>query len=396
MKKILVVNAGSSSLKWAFYSHDQLELLANGLCERITEPMGKIIVKFNGEKYEHELKLDSHSVAVQELIELWKQHGVISDLSEVEAIGFRTPYSGHNYLSPAFYSEEVKAGIEEAVKFIPLHAPATLRAVEGFEKHLPNVKKIIAQDTAFHTTIPTLNSTFPINQEWAEKFHIKKFGYHGLSYDFINERMKSLLGKDKINIVVAHLGSGSSVCAIKDSKSYDVSVGFSSFDGLMMGTRCGAIDPGISDYLTRIEKQDENEVFNMLVKKSGLLGVSGISNDIRDLHEVYETNEKAKLAIDLFVSKVVDYVVMYLNKIGKNIDALVFTAGIGENDDIVRDMVVKQLNAYDVKLVQEANLDRKYDDYKLISTEDSQFPIYKVRTNEEIVIARYVKELIEK
>ncbi|OAB48662.1 acetate/propionate family kinase [Mycoplasmopsis gallinarum] len=394
MKKILVINAGSSSLKWAFYNEDNLTLTASGLCERINLD-GRIITKYNGEKFIDEINLPNHSVAVENLIKLWAKYDILHDLDQIYAIGFRTPLAGHNFLSPVFYDEKVKEGIEEAAKFIPLHAPATLAAVEAFEKYLPKVKKIIAQDTAFHTTIPAINSTFGINQEWAEKFHIKKFGYHGLSHDYINDKIKEILKKDKNNIVVAHLGSGSSICAIKNSKSFDVTVGFSSFDGLMMGTRTGAIDPGITDYLVRIEKQDIQEVFDMMVKKSGLLGVSGLSNDIRDLHAVYDTNPKAKLAIDLFVSKVIDYLVAYLNKVGPKIDALVFTAGIGENDDIIRQSVIKGLTAYNVALDEAKNL-QSYDDYELISTPNSEFPIYKIRTNEEIVIAKYVKEMMQK
>ncbi|QSF13738.1 acetate/propionate family kinase [Mycoplasma sp. Mirounga ES2805-ORL] len=393
MKKILVVNAGSSSLKWAFYSENKLEQLSSGLCERINLD-GRIILKFDGQKIIEDVNLPNHSEAVKNLIRLWKEHGLIKDLNEIEAIGFRTPYSGHDILSPAVYDAKVKSGIEEAKKFIPLHAPATLSSIEGFEQHLPNVKKIIAQDTAFHVTMPKINKTFPINKDWAKKFNIYKFGYHGLSHDYITTKMMKILGKKKVNIVVAHLGSGSSICAVKDSQSIDVSVGFSSLDGLMMGTRCGGIDPGIADYLTRVEGQDPNDVFNMMVKQSGLLGVSGISNDIRDLHELYEKNEDAKLAIDIFVSRIVDYIAMYLNKLGTKIDALVFTAGIGENDDIIRKMVIDKLQLFGLKLNQKENLE-KYDDFKIISNNNSSIPIYKVRTDEEVVIARYVKNLIK-
>ncbi|MBN0919624.1 acetate/propionate family kinase [[Mycoplasma] gypis] len=394
MKKILVVNAGSSSLKWAFYSQAKLELVASGLCERITIEGGNIITKFNGSKFEDKVELPNHEIAVENLLKIWVRYGIIKSLDEVVAIGFRTPLSGHKYLTPVFYDEDVKKSIEEAAKFIPLHAPATLSAVSAFEHKLPNVKKIICQDTAFHVTIPKINSTFAINQEWAEKYHIYKFGYHGLSHDYINDKMKKVLGKSKNNIVIAHLGSGSSVCAVKDSKSLDISVGFSSLDGLMMGTRCGAVDPGINDYLVRVEGHDIDEVFNMMVKQSGLLGVSGISNDIRDLHAVSDTNPKAKFAVDLFCSKVVDYIAQYINKIGKPIDAIVFTAGIGENDEIVRDEVIKGLKYFGVKLSEKANLE-KYDDYKVISSKASTIPVYKMRTNEELVIARYVKDMVK-
>ncbi|MBU4693509.1 acetate/propionate family kinase [Mycoplasma zalophidermidis] len=394
MKKILTVNAGSSSLKWALYSYTKMELLAKGICERINLD-GNIIIKMGGKTWEHNADMPNHTVAVKELLKLWEIHSVVRDFDEIEAVGFRTPYAGHDYLSPVIYDDKVKEGIEEAAKFIPLHAPATLAAVEAFNIALPNVKKVICQDTAFHASIPVVNRTFAINAQWAKKFHIYKFGYHGLSHDYITNKMQKVLNKKKVNIVIAHLGSGSSVCAVRDSLSYDISVGFSSYDGLMMGTRAGGIDPGITDYLVRVEGQDVQEVQDMMVKKSGLLGISGISNDIRDLHKVYDKEPSAKLAIDMFVARVVDYIANYLNKVGKRIDALVFTAGIGENDAIIRDMVVKGINAYNVKLSAPKNI-QKYEDFLEISTPGSEFPIYKVRTDEEVVIARYVKNLMKK
>ncbi|WP_029513742.1 acetate/propionate family kinase [Mycoplasmopsis primatum] len=394
MKKILVINAGSSSLKWAFYSENKLELLYSGLCERIGLD-GNIILKRNDEKLEFPIALPDHGTAVENLIRLWKENKFIDDLNEISAIGFRIPFSGYKYLTPVVYSQEVRESIETAKKFIPLHVPPFLSAIDAFNKYLPKIVKIVAQDTAFHVDMPKINKTFPINKEWAKKFNVEKFGYHGLSHDYINEKMKQILGKNRVNIVVAHLGSGSSLCAIKNGKSIDVSVGFSSIDGLMMGTRSGAIDPGITDYLIRIEHQDPQDVFDMLVKKSGLLGISGISNDIRDLHNLYEKDENAKFAVDLFVSKIVDYLAMYLNKIGKEPDAIVFTAGIGENDPIIRQMVVDGINSYNLKISPKLN-EAKYDDYVKISSDSSDIPVYKMKTNEEIVIARYVKKILSK
>ncbi|QJR44224.1 acetate/propionate family kinase [Mycoplasma miroungirhinis] len=395
MKKILVVNPGSSSLKWSLYSKNKLELIASGICERIHLD-GRIITKFKEQKFVDELDLPDHTIAVRELIELWKKYNIIQDLNELIAIGFRTPFSGKKYLSPVIYNDDVKKAIEHAAKFIPLHSPATLTTVDAFEKNIPKVTKIIAQDTAFHTTIPKINSTFAINQEWAKKYDIFKFGYHGLSHDYITFKMKKILGKKNVNIIIAHLGSGSSICAVKDSKSLDVSVGFSSLDGLIMGTRSGNIDPGIPDYLIRIEGCSPQDVFEMMVKKSGLLGVSGVSNDVRDLHQAQANgNKDAAFAIDLFVSKVVDYIASYINKIQKPIDGIVFTAGIGENDEIIRQKVSAQLQAtFGIKISQKANLE-SYSDYKLISSKSSKIPVYKIKTNEELVIARYVKELIK-
>ncbi|QJG66862.1 acetate/propionate family kinase [Mycoplasma phocoenae] len=393
MSKILVVNAGSSSLKWSLHDKEDLHLIASGLCERINLD-GRIITKYQGEKFIDEVTLPNHTTAVKELIKLWAKYDVITDLNTIAAIGFRTPFSGHKYLTPAFFTDEVREGIEEAKKFIPLHAPATLAAVEAFNENIPSVKKIIAQDTAFHVTVPKINATFSINQEWAEKYHVYKYGYHGLSHDFINNKMKSILGKDKNNLIIAHLGSGSSVCAVKDSKSFDISVGFSSSDGLIMGTRAGTVDPLIYDFLVRVENNSAQEVFDMFVKQSGLLGISGISNDIRDLHAACaEGNEKAQFAVDMFVWRVVDTIAAYINKIGEPIDAIVFTAGIGENDEIVRKSVIEKLPSFGVKLDEEKNLE-KYGSELLISTKDSKIPVYKVRTDEEIVIARYVKEMI--
>ncbi|VEU60447.1 acetate kinase [Mycoplasmopsis bovigenitalium] len=393
MKKILTINAGSSSLKWALYSYTRLELLAKGLCERIRLD-GNIIIKYDNKSYEHKVDMPDHTTAVRELMKLWEKYNIIHNFDEIEVIGFRTPYSGHKFLSPVVYDNEVKKGIEEAAKFIPLHAPATLDAVGAFEECLPKVTKVICQDTAFHTTLPEITRNFAINKDWAKKYHIYKFGYHGLSHDYITHKMEKVLNKKKVNIVVAHLGSGSSICAIKDSKSIDITVGFSSYDGLMMGTRAGGIDPGITDYLVRVEGADIQEVQDMMVKKSGLLGISGISNDIRDLHKVYNTDKNAKLAIDMFVARCIDYIANYLNKIGPRIDALVFTAGIGENDKIIRDMIVQGINAHRIKISMPKN-NMSYDDYLKISTDGSEFPIYKVKTDEEIVIAKYAKNLMK-
>ncbi len=237
IKKILVINAGSSSLKWALYADKDLELLGTGICERIALD-GNLILKDKANKYEHKEGLPNHLVAVEKLLKYWKEHNFISELDEIEAIGFRIPYAGFKFLSPVFYSPEVRESIVTyAEKFIPLHTPPFLATLDGFIEYLPNVPKIVAQDTAFHTDIPKINKQFSINKEWATRYNIEKFGYHGLSHDYITGRMKQILGKDKINIVVAHLGSGSSLCAIKDGKSFDISVGFSSTDGLMMGTR---------------------------------------------------------------------------------------------------------------------------------------------------------------
>ncbi len=392
IKKILVINAGSSSLKWALYADKDLELLGTGICERIALD-GNLILKDKANKYEHKENLPNHLVAVEKLLKYWKEHNFISELDEIEAIGFRIPYAGFKFLSPVFYSPEVRESIVTyAEKFIPLHTPPFLATLDGFIEYLPNVPKIVAQDTAFHTDIPKINRQFSINKEWATKYNIEKFGYHGLSHDYITGRMKQILGKDKINIVVAHLGSGSSLCAIKDGKSFDISVGFSSTDGLMMGTRSGAIDPGIVDYLVRIEHKDPQEVFDMLVKNSGLLGVSGISSDIRDLHKLSNENEDAKFAIELYAQRVVDYMAMYLNKIHYP-DAIVFTAGMGENDAVLRKMIIDKVKSYKLFLDQESNL-ANYEDYMLISSQESEIPIYKMRTNEEIVIAKYVKELV--
>ncbi|WP_029905750.1 acetate/propionate family kinase [Mycoplasmopsis opalescens] len=392
MKKILVVNPGSSTLKWKLFDTD-LNAIASGLCERITID-GRMITKKNGEKITEDIALPDHPTTIKELIQSFSRHKIINNVNEIIGISFRTPSSGHAHLVPELWNPALKNAIAETSKFIPIHSKATLITIDAFEKVLPNVKKAICQDTAFHVTMPEINKTVPINQEWAEKYHIKRFGYHGLSYDYITNKMKQVLNKRKLNLVIAHLGSGSSVCLVKNSESNDVSVAFSSIEGLIMGTRTGNIDPGVADYLIRVEHEAPEAVYKMMTQQSGLLGVSGVSNDVRDLHKVYDSNPKAKLAIDMFTQKAADYIVSYLSRLEK-VDALIFTAGIGENDEIIRDMIIKNIHAYDLKLSKPANL-ASYDDYVLISSPKSELPIYKMRTDEELVMARYTLDLINK
>lgn len=395
MSKILVINAGSSSIKWSLFEKSTLDLIASGLAERIKVD-GALTLSFNGKKVEKTPILNNHTDAVKEIIQMWSENNVISNIEEITAIGFRVVHGGNYFTESTVLNDENIGLIEECVKFAPLHNPGAIAAIKSFKELLPQASLFASFDTAFHTTIPQENHLYPINFELSEKYQIKKFGFHGISHMYITRTLEKFLQKDKVNIVNLHLGNGSSLCAIKDSQSIDTSMGFTPLAGVMMGTRSGDIDPSIHEFLAKETGKNIHEITEMLNKQSGLLGVSGISNDKRDLNEKSsEGNAKATLAINLFYKTIADYLVSYLNKVSPQVDAIVFTAGIGENDWRTRKGVMERFNLLNVKLdpaLNEVSPSVIGDIYK-ISTPDSTIPVYVVRTNEELMIAKDVLRL---
>ena len=250
-------------------------------------------------------------------------------------------------------------------------------------------------DTSFHKTLDKVAYTYPIDINLCNKYNIRKYGFHGLNHHYITQKMQSILNKKNVNIISLHIGNGASLCAIKNSKSIDTSMGFTPLAGVMMGTRSGDIDPSIIPYIMKHENLAISEVMEILNEKSGLLGISNYSSDMRDIRERKHNDEKCQFAYDLYISKIVDYLVKYINKIGKNIDAIVFTAGVAENNYDVRESIISGINIVNLKLDQKLNTDDYYQDFKLISSSDSDMPIYVVKANEEIYIANEVKELFK-
>ncbi|MBN0919094.1 acetate/propionate family kinase [[Mycoplasma] gypis] len=389
-KKILVINAGSSSMKWSLFLESNLELIASGLAERIGLD-GNLVCKFKGQKYEKKVGMKDHEEAVREVLSQWQENSIIESIDEIKVVGFRVVNAGPELMKSTIVDEEVIKTIEKYIKLAPLHNPGAIQAIKAFDKLLPDAKKTMNVDTGFHSTIPEINYRYAINREIADKYLIRKYGFHGISHRYITLKLQEILGKEKVNFVNLHLGNGSSLCAVKDSQSIDTSMGFTPLSGVMMGTRSGDVDPSIIAYLAQEMNITAKEATEILNKKSGLLGISGISSDMRDLGSKQLFDKNARFALDLFAQKSADYLALYLNKIANKPDAIVFTAGIGENDPITRQNIINRIHSYNVKL-SEANT-QKFDEWALISSPDSEIPVYAIRTNEELMIATDAKNL---
>lgn len=394
-EKVLVINAGSSSIKWQLFTKDNLEVLASGLAERIGLEMGALTIKKNDQKGYTEVKMVDHSEAVKEVLKQMEQFNVIENILEISIIGFRVVHGMTYFNKTSKINEEVLAVIDKCSEYAPLHNPGAIMAIKAFQKVMPHAKLAAEFDTAFHTTIPDVNAIYAIPYELSEKYAIRRYGFHGISHQYITMKIEELLNKEKVNIVNMHIGNGASICAIKDSKSIDTSMGLTPLAGIMMGTRSGDVDPALPAFLCEKLNLDIKEVTKLLNQKSGMLGVSGISSDTRDIEKgMAENNKRALFAHDLYVQKIVDYVANYANKIGPKIDALVFTAGVGENSPILRRDVISRLTFANIKIDEKIN-EEKIGSYQLISTPDSTIKVYVIRTNEELMIAKHAVQLFD-
>ena len=387
MSKVLVVNAGSSSMKWKLFNKDDLSVVAEGLVERIFVD-GVVETKFNGEKQRREVTLNSHAEASAEVVADLKSMNIIENIEDITNIGYRVVQGGSIFKGSALIDEKSLKQIEDLSPLAPLHNPGAVQAIKAFQAIFTNAIGTATFDTSFHSTISEVNYTYPIDQKLAKELNIRKYGMHGTSHKFITRKLEETLKQETVSFVNLHIGNGGSLCAVKDSKSFDTSMGLSPLAGIMMGTRSGDIDPSIHAYVYK-EKGILPDAFDkMLNSESGLKGVSGFSSDMRDIRKaVNEGNEQAILAYNLYVQKIIDYTAIYLNKIGKKSDAIVFTAGVGENSTNVRKDVVSGLALFGIKIDQEKNTG-KIGDVELISTEDSSVPVYVIRTDEELMIAK--------
>ncbi|TPI02640.1 acetate/propionate family kinase [Mycoplasma struthionis] len=393
MSKILVINAGSSSIKWTLFSAS-FEVEAKGLAERIKVANGKgrLNLSYKAEKYSVELELPSFLETVKQLVNLWKEKNIISDFKEIDQVAFRVVNGGVKMQDTTIVTDETIENLRSVLDLAPVHNPGALEAILAFREMLPHAKMSMHFDTAFHKTLPKVAYTYPINYEITKELNIRKYGFHGLNHHYVTLKAEEILNKKGINIVSLHIGNGASLCAIENSQSIDTSMGFTPLAGIMMGTRSGDIDPSIIAYIMKNKNMTIEEVMKMLNEKSGLLGVSLLSSDIRDIHEVVKENEQAKFALDLYIRRIVDYLITYINRLG-HVDALVFTAGVGENDDYVRAEVLKQIKLLDIKIDEKANANRNFGDYKQISTDDSATKVFVIRAEEELYIATQAKGL---
>lgn len=387
--KLLSVNAGSSSLKFRLYEMPEEKLLMKGMFERIGLFGSCYSIRIGDEKISKDVPLKDHNEAVKILLEELINNKVISSLSEIEAVGNRVVHGGNKYSKSVEITDRVLMEIEEISDLAPLHNPAALKGIYAFKKNIPNAKLVACFDTAFHQTMKEKTYLYPVPYEWYVKYDVRKYGFHGLSHKFITEKMKEILGKNP-NLIICHIGNGASITAVKDGKSIDTSMGFTPNAGIMMGTRSGDIDYSILSYIMKKEERNLDWMDSQLNKKSGLEGIAGMS-DLRDIDRAYEARDaKALLALDMYTDKIVDYVAKYYVKLGGKVDAICFTAGGGENDDIIRKEAVNKLYPLGIYLDEEKNKEtivRKGIE-GIISSAESKIPVYVLATDEELMIAR--------
>ena len=396
--KVLVINCGSSSLKYQLIDSDSEEVLAKGLCERIGID-GRLVYQKEGcEKEITEAAMPTHKEAIQMVLHALvnDKTGAVKDLSEIEAIGHRIVHGGEKFESSVVINEEMIEAVKECTELAPLHNPANLIGIQVCQELMPGVPMVAVFDTAFHQTMPPKAYMYGLPYEYYEKYRVRRYGFHGTSHSFVSKELAKFLGLDINNskLIVCHLGNGSSVSAVQNGKCVDTSMGLTPLEGLVMGTRSGSIDPAIVEFIAKKENLDIDGVMDVLNKKSGVYGLTkGLSSDFRDLEEAAEQgNELAQLALDIFAYDVAKYIGAYTAAMN-GVDAIAFTAGIGENGPITRTAVAGYLGYLGIKLDEEKNQMRGFDNK--ISTEDSKVAVCVIPTNEELAICRETVALVK-
>lgn len=396
--EVLVINCGSSSLKFQLIDSEKEHVLAKGLCERIGIDKSSITYQSDKcEKMTKEVDMPTHNEAINAVISALtdEKTGVINDMSEVKAVGHRVVHGGEYFSSSAIVDEDVLEKIEKCNYLAPLHNPENVIGIKACMKIMKDTPNVVVFDTAFHQTMPEEAYLYGIPREYYEKHKIRRYGFHGTSHSYVSKRVAQIINKpvEELKTIVCHLGNGASICAVDGGKSVDTSMGLTPLAGVMMGTRSGDIDPGILEVLAKMENKDVSEITNILNKKSGVSGLSQVSSDFRDITKaIEEGNTVAKSALDAYIRTVVRFVGAYV-AVMNGVDTIVFTAGVGENNSAVRAGVVKHLKYLGVELDEEANKIRGEE--KLISTADSKVKVYVVPTNEELAIARETVELVK-
>lgn len=393
--KLLSINAGSSSLKFRLYEMPAEDLLMKGTFERIGLDDSFYTTRMGKDKKEVVTPMKDHKEAVDLLVHILLDSGVISSLDEIEAVGHRVVHGGNKYSKSVLVTDKVIAEIERISELAPLHNPGALKGIYAFKELLPNAKMVTCFDTAFHQTMDEATYLYAIPYEWYVKYDVRKYGFHGLSHKFITEQMTGMLGH-KPNIIICHVGNGGSVTAVRNGECIDTSMGFTPNAGIMMGTRSGDVDYSVISYIMKKEERNLEWVENRLNKYSGLEGIAGMS-DLRDIDRAFEAKEgKVILAIDMYTNRIVDYIARYFVKLEGNVEAIVFTAGGGENDPIIRAEVLKKLKALGIVLDEEKNEEticRKGVE-GLITKPESKIPVYVLSTDEELMIARDTYQLV--
>ena len=396
--KLLCVNAGSSSLKFQLFEMPEEKVIISGYIEKIGFEDSFWNTKINGEKIKGEKYLKDHTEAVQVMLDEILKYKAVESLDEIKGVGHRVLHGGEKYSDSVLIDDQVVQDIKDLTKLGPLHHPGNLAGITAMQKALPGVPNVAVFDTAFHQTMPQVNFMYPVPYEWYEKYGVRKYGFHGTSHKYITETMKKMLGRDNVNLIICHVGSGASISCIKDGKCFDTTMGLTPLDGLMMGTRCGSIDPSIIEYVCKETGKDVSEITNDLNKKSGLLGICGY-NDNRDVEKAIAAgNERAKLALDMYVDIINRFIAEYYIELDGNVDAIVMTAGVLENGSETRSAILNKLKPFGIEVNEEVN--SKIAGFKeihegLITTENSKIPVYVIPTNEEIMIIRDTYNLIQ-
>ena len=398
--KILVINSGSSSLKYQLFDMTSGDVLAKGLCERIGGECGIITHKRPGhDPYKAEPVLPDHGTALSLVLKLItdKELGVIENIDVIEAVGHRVAHGGEMLKSSAIIGDKELEYLYSIVDINPLHGPPAIKGIEACKKLLPKVPQVGVFDTSYYSTIPDYTYICPLPYEYYEKYKIRRYGFHGTSHRFVTAKCAEVMGKplDELKIITCHMGNGSSITATKYGKALDTSMGFTPPDGLIMGTRSGAIDPTVLTYIMKTENISAQEMDDILNRKSGLLGVSGVSNDCREIWEAADAgNKRAKLALDMLINDVKKIVGSYLAEMN-GADALVFTAGIGENDFAVREGVCRDMDFFGIKIDEEVNRKTPKGEFKDITAPDGKVKVFIIPTDEEYMIAKDTQNLVK-
>ena len=394
---VLVINCGSSSLKYQLINSDSEAVLAKGLCERIGLDGRLVYQKTGMDKEITESAMPTHKEAIQMVLDALvnPKSGAIESLSEIDAVGHRVVHGAEKFAASFVLTEEVLAQVEECNDLAPLHNPANLIGIRACQELMPNVPMVGVFDTAFHQTMPRKAYLYGLPYEYYEKYQVRRYGFHGTSHSFVSKRCAEFLNMDLNNskIIVAHLGNGASISAVLNGSCVDTSMGLTPLEGLVMGTRSGDIDPAIMEYIAKKENLDIEGIMNVLNKKSGVEGISGVSSDFRDLEAAYnEGNERAKDACEVFAYRVAKYIGAYAAAMN-GVDAIAFTAGIGENTSFIRSMILAYLGYLGIAVDEEANQVRGEE--RVISTQDSGVKVCVIPTNEELAICRETVALVK-
>ena len=387
MSKVFAINAGSSSLKFSIYEVPSEEVISSGIIERIGLKDSIVSVKFQGEKHEETLDIEDHEVAINHLLKKLEELKVIESFDEIAGSGHRIVAGGEHFKDSALLDEEDIQKVEELADFAPLHNPAEAKVIRAFQKVLPGKPTVGVFDTSFHTTMPEKAYLYSVPFEYYEKHQARRYGAHGTSHKYVAERAAELEGKDikDLKIITCHIGNGGSITAVDGGKSVDTSMGFTPLAGITMGTRSGDVDASLLQYIMEKESLSMDEMITILNKKSGLLGISGVSSDMRDVEAAAaEGNERAQVALDIYYDRVRKYVGSYLTVLG-GADVIVFTAGVGENSASFREEICKDMEWAGIKLDSERNDTR---DEAKISADDSKVAIWTIPTDEELMVVR--------